>query len=375
LKPRIRQSLLFIVLVSSVLSVSAVKLWSRLMSPPSTADVRELAEKAPIVFRGRVAKVRSAEHRPHAYGVDSFATFDVDRLYRGSVGKDPSIQYGVDSFATFDVDRLYRGSVRKDPTIHFVYSGSDTGMDGHNCIDFQPDTYWLVFAVEKSGQLELFDDCEGALAISPLLGPQLKDFAWLVQMEADFLAGLNDAAAANRIVSIQRLGGLKSPSCQDALHRVIDKADQNEANWAVYAALRTGDISVLPRVKHILSVGEMSSPERQIAFELKNVSDPNAVPDLIAILARAPGELTRLSVLTALAEKIRDPRALPILADHLSGDAESSQYLALEGLENITREKACSVPNGSNTQNFASRIRQCKLWWEEKGKFQSWDKD
>jgi hypothetical protein len=349
LNPRIRQSLLFIVLVSSVLSVSAVKLWSRLMPPPSMADVRELAEKAPIVFRGRVAKVRSAEHRPHTYGVDSFATVDVDRSYRGSVSK--------------------------HPTIHFVYSGSDTGMNGHDCIDFQPDTYWLVFAVEKSGELELFDDCEGALAISPLLGPHLKDFAWLAQMEADFLAGLNDAAAANRIVSLQRLGGLKLSSCQDAIHRVIDKADENEANWAVYAALRIGDFSVLPRVKHILSVGEMSSPERQIALELRNVSDPMAVPDLIAILAPAPGELTRTSVLIALAEKIKDPRAVPILADHLSGDAESSQYLALEGLKNITREKACSLPNDSNTQNFESHIRQCKLWWEEKGKFQSWDKD
>ncbi|HEV3384978.1 MAG TPA: hypothetical protein VG097_09180, partial [Gemmata sp.] len=165
---RIRQSLLFIVLVSSVLSVSAVKLWSRLMQPPSMADVRELAEKAPIVFRGRVAKVSSPEYLPHTY-----------------VGN---------SFATIDVDRLYRGSLRENPTIHFVYSGSPTGMNGHDCIDFQPDTYWLVFAVEKGGRLELSDDCEGALAISPLLGPHLKDFDWIAQMEADFLAGLNDAA-------------------------------------------------------------------------------------------------------------------------------------------------------------------------------------
>ena len=335
-------------LTISAVSFGAVKLWARLMSPPSMADVRDLAEKAPIVFRGRVAQIFS-----HAYLPDSF---------------------GLDSLATIHVDRLYRGSVPENVTFHFIQP-SPAFMDGHNCIDFQPDTYWLVFAVEKDGQLELFDDCEGALAISPLLGPHLKDSDWLAQMEADFLAGLNDAAASNRIASIQRLGGLKLPSSQAVLHRVMDRAGKNEANWAVYAALRTGDISVLPRVKHILSVGEMSSPERQIAFELKNVSDPNAVPDLIAILARAPGELTRLSVLTALAEKIRDPRALPILADHLSGDAESSQYLALEGLENITREKACSLPNGSNTQNFASRIRQCKLWWEEKGKFQSWDKD
>jgi hypothetical protein len=247
--------------------------------------------------------------------------------------------------------------------------------DGHDCIDFQPDTYWLVFAVEKSGRLELFDDCEGALAISPQLGPHLKDFAWLAQMEADFLAGLNDAAAANRIVSLQRLGGLKLPSSQDALHRIMKMGDKNEANWAVYAALRTGDISVLPSVKQMLSGGEMSSPEREIAFEVKNVSDPNAVADLIAILARAPGELTRTSVLIALAENIKDPRAVPILADHLSSTDESIQYLALEGLRNITHEKACSPSESSNSRKLASRVQQCKLWWEEKGEFQSWGKE
>lgn len=321
------------------------------------ADVRELAEKAPIVFRGRVAQVSPAAYLPRSYGTDAYLPHS----------------YGGDSFATIDVDRLYRGSVRKDPTIHFVYRGSDTGMDGHDCIDFQPDTYWLVFAVEKSGRLELFDDCEGALAISPLLGPQLRDFDWRAQMEADFLAGLNDAAAANRIVSIQRLGGLKLPSSQDALHRIMKTGDKNEANWAVYAALRTGDISVLPSVKQMLSVGEMSLPEREIAFELKNVSDPKAVPDLIAILSSAPGELTRSSVLIALSENIKDRRAVPILAEQLSRD--DSSYLALEGLKNITHEKACTPSVSSNTQKYEWRVRQCKLWWEEKGKFQSWDKN
>ena len=229
-------------LIGSVLSLIAVKLWCRLMPPRSMADVRELAEKAPIVFRGRVAQVRVAEHFRHA--LDS-------RL------------------ATIDVDRLYRGSLPENPTIHFEYGGSPSGMMGHDCIDFQPDTYWLVFAVEKGGQLELFDDCEGALAISPLLGPHLKDFDWRAQMEADFLAGLNDVAAANRIVSIQRLGGLKLPSSLNALHRVIARGDKNEANWAVCSSLRIGDLSVLPRVKQILPGGDMSSPERQIAGQLE----------------------------------------------------------------------------------------------------------
>jgi HEAT repeats len=340
-------------MIGSVLSLGAVKLWSRLMIDPSIADVRALAEKAPIVFRGRVVQISPYQFSLYPYMTDTHRT---------------------DSFATIDVDRLYRGSLRGNTTIHFIQP-SPSLMDGHNCIDFQPDTYWLVFAVEKDGQLELFDDCQGALAISPLLGPHLKDFDWLAQMEADFLAGLHDVAAANRIVSIQRLGGLKLPSSQDALHRVIDRGDKDEANWAVYAALRTGDISVLPRVKQILSASDGNPPEREIALELRNLSVPEAVPGLIAILITAPGELTRSSVLTALGEKIKDPRAVPILADHLSAADESSRQLALVGLRNITHESSCSPSETSNEQNLDSRIWRCKLWWEEKGKFQSWGRD
>jgi hypothetical protein len=358
LTPRIRQTLFFIVTISSVLSLSAVKLWSRLMVDPSIADVRALAEKAPIVFRGRVAQISPYQFSLYQINLYPYIT-DTHR---------------ADSFATIDVDRLYRGSLRGNTTIHFIQP-SPSLMDGHNCIDFQPDTYWLVFAVEKDGQLELFDDCQGALAISPLIGPRLKDFDWRAQMEADFLAGLHDDAVANRIVSIQRLGGLKLPSSQDALHRVIDRSDKDEVNWAVYAALRTGDISVLPRVKEMLSVGDRNPPEREIALELRNVSDPKAAPGLIAILTTAPGEITQSSVLTALGENIKDPRAVPILADHLSAADESSRYLALVGLRNISHDSSCSPSDTANEQNLESRIRRCKLWWEEKGKFQSWGKD
>jgi hypothetical protein len=187
---RIRQLLLFVVLVSSVLCLCAVQLWSRLMVPPSTTDVRALADKAPIVFRGRVVKVSSSGENP------------------------PSV---LNSIATIEVDRLYRGKASAESSLPFVFY-PPSGSNGHYCVDFQPDTYWLVFAVEKDGRLELFDDCDGALAISPLLGPDLKDAGWLAQMEADFLAGLSDSSSAARVLSIQRLGGLKLPSSRGALH-------------------------------------------------------------------------------------------------------------------------------------------------------------
>jgi hypothetical protein len=73
---RTRRFLLPIALVSTVLCLCAFQLRSRLMSPPSMADVRALAEKAPIVFRGRVAKVSSFGVKPrHTIALDSIAKF------------------------------------------------------------------------------------------------------------------------------------------------------------------------------------------------------------------------------------------------------------------------------------------------------------
>jgi hypothetical protein len=105
----------------------------------------------------------------------------------------------------------------------------------------------------RSGRLELIDDCEGALTISPLLGLDVGTEDWLAQMEVDFLAGLNDHDSAARLSSNQRLGGLKLPSSRDALHGVIENGNAGESKWAVYAALRTGDVSVLPRVRQLLA--------------------------------------------------------------------------------------------------------------------------
>lgn len=344
---RIRRFLLPIALVSTVLCLCAFQLWSRLVSPASMADVRALAEKAPIVFRGRVVKV-------------------------SSFGVKPRHTIALDSIAKFEVDRSYRGKARTEASLYFVYGGLAAGINGHYCIDFQPDTYWLVFAVEKDGRLELFDDCEGALAISPLLGTDLKDADWLAQMEADFLAGLSDSSSAARVLSIQRLGGLKLPSSRSALHRVIETGDKNESKWAIYAALRTGDVTVLPRVKELLAVGDHDWPERAISLELQHVTDGTAAPDLITILDSAPGDLTRTSVLIALGENLRDPRTVPSLAAHLSDVDPYARYDALDGLKNITKEKACMLPPEWREEDVEPQISRCKVWWEQVGKSRDW---
>jgi hypothetical protein len=309
------------------------------------ADVRDLAERAPLVFRGHVLVLTPT-----------------------TTNTGPGAR--VESIAKIQVDRWYRGKTPTETLLRFVYSG-EIFPNGHDCIDFRPETYWIVFA-KNDGQIEMIDDCEGALPISPLLGPDLEKVDWLAQMEADFLAGLNDHDSVARLASIQRLGGLKLPSSRDALHRLIENGDDADSKWAVYAALRTGDLTVLPLVKQLLAKGDHELPEWAIAAELQSVADPNAVPDLIAILESAPSELTRSRILIALGEKLKDPRAVPSLAAHLSDPDRYARYDALDGLKNVTHEEACTLPPEWRERDIEPQISRCKSWWEQAGKFQKW---
>jgi hypothetical protein len=348
LKPSMRRVCLSTFLVSCTLFLFVSHLWARLMSPPSMADVHELAEKSPIVFRGYVLAVIPLTSNTEPGAVNQYT-------------------------ATIHVDRWYRGKGPTEETLRFAYGSF--AFNGHDCIDFRLGSNWIAFAHEEHGQLKLIDDCEGALTVSPLLGRDLGTSDWPAQMEVDFLAGLNDQDSAARLASIQRLGGLQLPSSRDALHRVIDNGDDAESKWAVYAALRTGDVSVLPRVKQLLATGDRELPESAIALQLQSVRDPGAVPDLIEILQSASGEITQDCVLTALGEVLKDPRAIPSLIAHLSDTSTSASYRALDGVKNITHEESCTLPRDWKEQDIEPQISRCKIWWKQVGKFRDWSQN
>lgn len=367
-KLNIHRVWLAILMANLAMALFAIESWCRLKSPPSLVDVRDLAEKAPLVFRGHVLTItRNADNR---LSLNEFV----------GLAK-PGAR--VPSIAKIQVDRWYRGKGSTEALLRFAYYGGPFA-DGHDCIDFRPETYWIVFAVQRDGRMEMVDDCEGALTVSALLGPDLGNADWPAQMEADFVAGLNDEDSAARLASIQRLGGLKLLSSRDALHRVIETGNDAESKWAVYGALRTGDLTVLPRVRRLLANGDRELPEFAIAMELQDIdfggiaaccraiTDSSAVADLIAILESAPGELTRTRVLFALGERLKDPRAVPSLAAHLSDPDPQARYYALVGLKNITHEDACTLSRDWQQQDIEPQVSRCKNWWEQGGKFRNW---
>jgi hypothetical protein len=347
-----------IFLVGLAACLFAVPLWSRLSEDPAMVDVRYLAERAPMVFRGHlmiVVRDKTDER--------NVLTIDGKRLNTNFV-------------ARFQIDRLYRGKLPGEVLLHFRYGGFMA--DGHDCINFQPNQYWLVFATEKGGRVELFDDCTGALGVSSRLGLRNSRSGWMAQMEADFMAGLEDTDLASRILSIQRLGGLKLTSSRPALHNVIGQRDGDEVKWAIYAALRTGDVTVLPMVSRLLALRDNNMPEWAISYELRNVTDPSAVPDLLEIFAKTPSDETRMEVLIALVDNIKDRRVVPILGPSLSSADNQIRYLAVQGLNTIANSEACSLSRNWNEDENAAFQRQtasCKSWWEREGKFESWTRN
>ena len=271
----------------------SIPLSARIPAPPGFEDIRSLAQRAPLVFRGEVGNLNLAKNEA---GVkDGVAVIMVDRWYLGS----PS---------------------RLSVNVHFVHAPWE--INGHNCIDFEIGSYWIVFARPSRGEvLELVDDCQGALTVSSLLAPEGSgDF--LSQIEEDFAAGLNDSASDARIASIQRLAGLGKIRSTEGLRGVIASGTEQESKWAIFAALKTGDVPVLPLAVPILlnlhheqaiqhrepngfvytEATPYPQPEGEMALAISKLSSPEAVLGLTRLANEASDDFVRRCAREALLE-------------------------------------------------------------------------
>jgi HEAT repeat protein len=135
---------------------------------------------------------------------------------------------------------------------------------------------------------------------------------------------------------------------------------------------------VLPMVNGLLASGDRRMPEGAIAYELRNVRDPSAVPDLLEIVEKTPSDYTRFEVLLALVDNIKDPRVVPVLGPSLSSGDRQIRYIALSALNTIANAEACSTARHANETDEAAfdlETASCKVWWEREGKYRSWTRN
>jgi hypothetical protein len=352
-------------LVILLTTLSPLQLQSKIYEPPSMADEQWLAQKSIVIFRGKVLMV---EPDPHP----------VVRHW-GTVG---GVEQSYDFRARFRVDRVYRGKVGETMDVPFTTLGL---MRPPYCDTLETQRTFVVFLADlAAGGLTLTDDCWGALPVSARLGLVVAAADWSEQMEADFVAGLDDPDPDARIWSLQRLGGLKLASSRRAIHREIEQTSGEERKWAVYAALRTGDESVLPQVRDYLSASiERGGPEWEMAGELRDVANPDAIADLLKIAQGAISPMARDEALVAFLWHFNDPQTVPAFAANLGAEDRDLRSTALEGMVKFARTSECTYPdtpqNNSTPESraayekdFEQHVRLCRDWWEKAGMKQDW---
>ncbi len=285
--------------------LASLALWARLQMAPEQLDLNTYLPKAPILLRAEIL----------------------------SVSPPPRFLEPYVATARLRVTRWYRGTPPPAVELRFAMQGGLRMINGHNCFVFPPGTHWLILAKERDGALELIDDCYGAFKVAPQLGPVHPDP--ITQLEADFTAGLSSPDPKYRILSLQRLANLHLPSSRPALHHVIARGEPDETVWAAYAALCTGDISVIPTVRGVLEKEPPNWPSGVLAGELSRIKDPAAIPALTEI-AWSQSSAGKASAIAALGNIPSATAALPAITANLNSDNESVRQAARRALAKLT---------------------------------------
>ena len=341
---RAQLSVLYLVL-SFLLLFPSISL-ARIQISDGSEDLRDLFSSAEFVFHGRVVTIESD-------------------------GKNNDWYNGV---ADLEVDRWYKGTPTR-PTVRLQFVYNRNFGNGHLCIDLHRSASWLIFAKQVgNGVFEFSDDCYGGLPVSSILASTTHGTG-IQQMQDDLIAGLQDGDSNARLENIKRLAGLRLLSSHDALKNFIDHGSEAESKWAIYAALRSGDLSVLSKVQSIvINLNQYRvDPDSSIALEIAHLKDSRAVPMLISVLESANMDFARGSAVQAL-QAIKDPRSVPSLANHLSDPDSSVSYNSLVAISYITHEASCTLPDDWHEKEgeVNRRLASCQQWWQTQGSARKW---
>lgn len=343
-----------------LLSLSS-DLWGRLRGSEGAEDLPRLSDNATFIFQADVLSINEVDGRI------AFPNRIVHDAY----------------IADLKINRWYKSSADSE-RIRLRYSAY--ASDGHDCIDLKRTSTWLIFATQAAdGVYEFSDDVDGVLPVSPILTSE-PNGTWMERLQQDLIAGLQDANPDRRLANIARLGALEMPTSGNALREFAENGSEREKLWAIYAALRSKDPGIFPRVESMVLKpirSDDSEPnwlwkataapqcsmymlELRIRDEVGNLRSPDAIPMLAGITRSASEKNMRKSALYAI-QRMYDPRALDALVHLLSDPDPNLKSAALDGIRSITSEPECQMDEGEEAS-----IESCKTWWEEEGSETDW---
>ena len=286
-----------------VLLLTSWALSARLSDPGVIMDLNSYLAEAPIVVRAEIVSISS-----------------------------PRLMFGKTlATAQFRVTRWYRG--QPPAALAFRFDVGRLQMNGEICPIFKPGTHWLLLARERDGALELIDECNGAFRVTPELGAAQPDP--IAGVEADFLAGLASATSSHRLLNLERLANLRRPSSLPALRGMISHGSPLEVRWALCAALRAGDVSLIPFAHSLLQAPLPDPLGPRIHFAIRELRDPAAIPALTEI-AWSQSDAAKASAISALGNIPSATSALPAITANLNSGNEAIRRAARRAIAQLT---------------------------------------
>ena len=174
---------------------------------------------------------------------------------------------------------------------------------------------------------------------------------------------------------LEALGEIKSKAAIMHIENLLDSNDVAVKGLALSTLIKIGSIDhIAEAISYIdeQQVAKAQGLKARIIYVLETIRDPNAVPELHALL-KHQNPLVRREVARGL-RQIKSQSSIPFFVDGLDDSNVNVRYQCMMGLaEMIGKGKGWKVGNWGPSyrlflQGQSKYILFWKNWWEEKGK-------
>ena len=320
-------------------SAFILPLWA---SPVPPLDLNALTSQADLIAVGRVTEVR----QEGSTTLQIFGTALVAHRF----------------LARLDPDRVLKGK-KESGSLEFTYALPDAPV-GYAGIG--EGEYAVFFLRDGPRGLEILDPYHPFVVAAP--GAGLPNGS-LVDRVLGEVAQVFDSPFSTPDYLLRAtivLGTVKGPLATDALKRAARIARGNAQIWAIAALLERGDLSFLPILREIALSPKNDVDDgsmMRLGASLNYVKDPKAIP-ILAELLGSPNEYVRRGAAAAL-RNTRDEAAIKPLTQALSDRDSEVRYYAVVGLGEIAGQNEWTPSIDNFNKNEEKFLKHWREWAKE----------
>jgi hypothetical protein len=313
--------------------------------PPGWPNTKALLERSDLVCRATAMQVASIGNSAISgrSGV-STASLAIDRCYKGSA---PSSRIRV----------IFEPPKRPDvyaPAL--LIKRGDYGL------------FFLKRANSENEEFNFVSVTDGRLDISALAAAKYDSV--VSEIEADLEAGLSDPASDKVVANLQALAGLQKLASTGPLKAMVADSNPTIQGTALLALLKLSDYSELAETVSFLGKSlpqtEQTLLQRPIRNEFERIKDPKALPILHSTLS-SPVAFVRGTALKAI-KSIHDKSSIRYVIKLLDDPDTEIRYDTVITLALAEQKGEWGPTSYVYEKDEQKYIRGWKGWWETEGK-------